>query len=76
MENSIDDLDYNTPRGVQVCGLHINTVKELGRVIDMLTKLDSKFDAIWDALNGNLNTPGWLNRLERLEAKVEQLEKL
>ena len=74
MENSIDDLDYDTPRGVQVCGLHINTVKEIGRIIDMLTKLDSKFDAFWDALNCILNTPGCLNRLERLEAKVEQLE--
>jgi hypothetical protein len=66
--------DYETPRGVQVCSLHINTVKELGRVIDLLVKLTDKVDNIYEALNGTLNTPGWLNRLEKLEAKVEALE--
>ena len=71
-----NEEDYETPHGVQVCSLHINTVKEYGRLIDLITKLTVKVDNIYEALNGTLTTPGWLNRLEKLEAKVEALEEI
>ena len=35
---------YETPKGVRVCDLHINTIKEIGVIKSMFVKMGKKID--------------------------------